>query len=256
MAKINNGLFTSKTDNWSTPIDFYKELNKEFNFQLNPCCSSENQKCNFGYTVEDDGLSQNWTQYGAVFMNPPYGRVIKDWMEKAHKTAQSGTTVVCLVPARTDTRWFQDYCIEPGYEIRYIRGRLKFGESTNSAPFPSAVIIMKKTDGHSPDYDKGWAYGVWFACERLVSNGRADLAEEILVSSQLEEAEFRQVLSETQYMEEQMNALLGEVFEKAECEYCQTTKLRRDLQVITGEAGRCGTLACYDCRLKKEVEEK
>lgn len=131
--------FSSKTDLWSTPQDFFDNLNAKYNFTLDPCATAENAKCEKFYTPEDDGLSKDWSNE-IVFMNPPYGRGIVRWMEKA---ANSGTTVVCLVPARTDTRWWHSYVIDMGAEVQFVRGRLKFGESKNSAPFPSAVVIYR-----------------------------------------------------------------------------------------------------------------
>lgn len=135
---INNGLFTSKTDMWATPQEFYNLLNEEFHFELDVCAIAENAKCDKYYTPEIDGLKQEWK--GICWMNPPYGRDIRDWMKKAYEESQKGTTIVCLVPARTDTRWWHDYCMKG--EIRFIKGRLKFGNSKNSAPFPSAVVIF------------------------------------------------------------------------------------------------------------------
>lgn len=136
---INKGLMTSKTPEWETPKDFFDELNKEFHFTLDPCATLENAKCANYFTKEQDGLKQPWG--GVVFCNPPYGRVIGDWMRKAHTEAQNGAVVVCLVPARTDTRWFHDYAMKG--EIRFIKGRLKFGGSKNSAPFPSAIVVFR-----------------------------------------------------------------------------------------------------------------
>lgn len=131
-------MFSSKTPEWATPQDLFDELNKEFNFTLDPCATKENAKCKKYYTKEDDGLSKDW--YGeTVFMNPPYGREIGKWVKKA---ALSATTVVCLLPARTDTKWFHLY-INNVAEIRFIKGRLKFGDSKNSAPFPSMIVIYK-----------------------------------------------------------------------------------------------------------------
>jgi phage N-6-adenine-methyltransferase len=134
--------FSSATDDWATPQAFFDELNKEFNFTLDVCASASNAKCANYYTAQDDGLKQEWA--GVVWMNPPYGRTIKQWMAKAVEAADNGATVVCLVPARTDTAWFQDYAMKG--EIRFIRGRLKFGNSKNSAPFPSALVILGKND--------------------------------------------------------------------------------------------------------------
>ncbi|MFD1705257.1 DNA N-6-adenine-methyltransferase [Siminovitchia sediminis] len=135
---INNGLFTSNTDMWATPQDFFDKLNAEFNFELDVCATEDNAKCSKYYSPEEDGLQQEWK--GICWMNPPYGRVIGDWVKKAYESSLKGATVVCLLPARTDTKWWHDYCMKG--EIRFVKGRLKFGESKNSAPFPSAVVIF------------------------------------------------------------------------------------------------------------------
>lgn len=131
--------FSSATDLHATPQAFFDKLNEEFHFELDVCATAENAKCAKFFTKDDDGLSQSWK--GVVFMNPPYGREIIKWMQKAHWSSQCGATVVCLVPARTDTRWWHEYAIQ--HEIRFIRGRLKFGDAKNSAPFPSAVVVMR-----------------------------------------------------------------------------------------------------------------
>lgn len=134
-------MFSSKTAEWTTPQAFYDRLNQEFNFTLDPCCTDETAKCSTYYTEADDGLAQPWAGH-SVFMNPPYGRSIKDWIRKAYEESRKpNTVVVALIPARTDTRYWHDYCMEAS-EIRFIKGRLKFGESNNSAPFPSAVVVF------------------------------------------------------------------------------------------------------------------
>ena len=135
------GLFSSKTDMWETPQNFFDELNKEFRFTCDVCAIEENAKCAKFYTPEQDGLKQTWG--GVCWMNPPYGREIGKWVKKA---SESNATVVCLLPARTDTRWFHDY-IYGKAEIRFVRGRLKFGGSKNSAPFPSMVVVFRGTRG-------------------------------------------------------------------------------------------------------------
>lgn len=135
----DNVHFSSKTDLWSTPQDFFDEMNKEFDFDFDVCALPENAKCKKYFTPEQDGLKQEWK--GTCWMNPPYGRQIKHWIKKAYKSSLHGATVVCLLPARTDTSWWHDYCMNG--EIRFIRGRLKFGGCKNSAPFPSAVVIFK-----------------------------------------------------------------------------------------------------------------
>ena len=135
-------MFSSKTDEWSTPQDFFNELNKEFNFTLDPCATPENAKCEKYYTKEDDGLKQDWSGE-TVFCNPPYGRVIKDWVKKCYEESRKeNTTVVMLIPARTDTSYFHDYIYNKAKEIRFIRGRLKFGNAKNPAPFPSMVVVF------------------------------------------------------------------------------------------------------------------
>ena len=137
---INTGLFTSKTDQWATPQNFFDKLNTQYNFELDVCADKTNHKVEKYYDEQDNGLIQPWAPY-RCWMNPPYGRVIGQWMKKAYDESQLGALVVCLVPARTDTKWWHDYAMRGGVE--FIRGRLKFGDSKNSAPFPSAVIVFK-----------------------------------------------------------------------------------------------------------------
>lgn len=134
-------MFSSKTDQWATPQWFFDDLNKEFNFTLDPCADDSNHKCDKYFTKKEDGLLQDWSGE-IVFCNPPYGREIGKWVKKAYEEHQKGATVVILVPARTDTRWFHDYIYQKA-ELRFIKGRLKFGDATNSAPFPSMVVIFK-----------------------------------------------------------------------------------------------------------------
>ncbi len=132
--------FSSATDAWATPQEVFDELNREFQFTLDPCATKENATCKKFYTKEDNGLLQSW-EGERVFCNPPYGREIGKWVKKAYEASEGGATVVCLLPARTDTKWFHEYCKQG--EIRFIKGRLKFGEAKNSAPFPSMVVVFK-----------------------------------------------------------------------------------------------------------------
>lgn len=135
-------MFSSKTDLWSTPQDFFNKLDKEFHFNLDPASTHENAKCEKHYTVEENGLIQDW-QGHVVFCNPPYGREIAKWVEKAYiESKKDNTTVVMLIPSRTDTKWFHKYIYNVAKEIRFIKGRLKFGGSKNSAPFPSMVVVF------------------------------------------------------------------------------------------------------------------
>lgn len=129
--------FSSKTDDWQTPPEFFKKLDRIFGFTLDPCASASNAKCVRYYTMADDGLSKSWDGE-RVFMNPPYGRDIGNWMRKA---SEAKALVVCLVPARTDTQWWHDYVVAAGAHVTYLRGRLKFGRGLAPAPFPSAIVV-------------------------------------------------------------------------------------------------------------------
>lgn len=137
---INAVMFSSNKDLWETPQEFFNKLDAEFHFDLDVCAIPSNAKCQRYYTPEDDGLSQPWE--GRVWCNPPYGRQISKWVQKAAQSAAEGAIVVMLLPARTDTKWFHNY-IYGQREIRFVSGRLKFGGSKNSAPFPSMVVVFK-----------------------------------------------------------------------------------------------------------------
>ena len=133
-------MFSSETDNWATPQDFFDQLNARFSFTLDPCADAKNHKCERYFTREDDGLNQDWGG-NIVFCNPPYGREIGKWVKKCHDEAQKPQTVcVMLIPARTDTRWFHEY-IYGKAQIEFVRGRLKFGGG-GAAPFPAMVVIF------------------------------------------------------------------------------------------------------------------
>jgi phage N-6-adenine-methyltransferase len=146
---INPALFSSNSEEWSTPQGLLDELDKEFHFELDAAATVENAKCKKFWTKEDDGLKQSWaiSTKNSVWLNPPYSRNLDQWIHKAHTYANTyNIKTVMLLPARTDTAWFHDF-IYNQYEIRFIRGRLKFGNSKNSAPFPSMLVIF---DGKSP----------------------------------------------------------------------------------------------------------
>lgn len=131
--------FSSASDEWPTPRAYFDTVSREFGpFDLDPCATPESAKAPRFFTKADDGLAQEW--HGRVWMNPPYGRTIGAWMRKAYESAQGGAMVVCLVPARTDTGWWHDYAMKGS--VRFLRGRLKFGDSKNSAPFPSALVVF------------------------------------------------------------------------------------------------------------------
>lgn len=134
---MTNVHFMSQNMNWQTPEGFYKGLDEEFHFDFDPCPTD--------YCPTDpvfNGLQIEWKKRN--FMNPPYGRAIVAWMKKAYEESLKGRLVVCLVPSRTDTRWWHDYAMKAD-EIRFIKGRLKFQGATNSATFPSALVIFSGT---------------------------------------------------------------------------------------------------------------
>ncbi len=137
---MNEVHFSSKTVEWHTPPEFFKNLDEEFKFNLDPSATIENTKCEKFFTKQDDGLKQSWEGY-RVFCNPPYGYGIGEWIKKMHE----GGAEICvgLLPARTDTRWFHDHVLGKS-EIRFIKGRLKFSGHKWNAPFPNMVVIWRK----------------------------------------------------------------------------------------------------------------
>lgn len=137
-TELSNALFSTGNVEWSTPDELFGELDKIFNFALDACASRTNAKCPHYFTKGQDALRQRWN--GTVWMNPPYGNQIGAFMQKAYEESVAGATVVCLVPSRTDTRWWHGYAKRG--QIFFLRGRLKFGGATSSAPFPSAIVIF------------------------------------------------------------------------------------------------------------------
>lgn len=140
-----NVMFSHKTDSWATPEWLFKKLDKVYKFTLDPAADHFNRKCAKYYTLDDDGLKQDWAGE-TVFINPPYSKIY-DWVKKAHSEALiNKTTSVMLLPARTDTKWFHEFCLDGVVveELTFIKGRLKFGEGKNSAPFPSMVVVFGK----------------------------------------------------------------------------------------------------------------
>ena len=134
-------LFAHQSDEWETPQPIFDGLNSEFHFTLDPCATAENHKCETFFTIKQNGLLQNWGGQ-TVFCNPPYSE-IGAWVEKAFRESRKdNTTVVLLIPSRTDTKYFHNFIYQRA-EIRFVRGRIKFGDSKNSAPFPSMVVVFR-----------------------------------------------------------------------------------------------------------------
>lgn len=148
---MNAALLSSKNMDWCTPQNVFDKLDAEFHFALDVAATENSAKCENFFTPETDGLNQSWSCCGSVFCNPPYGRELKKWVRKAYTEAQSGQTIVLLIPARTDTAFFHDY-IYGKAEIRFVRGRLTFTDVDGNpkrdkrgrampAPFPSMVVV-------------------------------------------------------------------------------------------------------------------
>jgi site-specific DNA-methyltransferase (adenine-specific) len=132
--------FMSEHINWATPQAIFDKLNAEFDFTLDPCADISNAKCKKFYTLKENGLAQDWSKE-RVFMNPPYGKEISKWIKKAYQESKKGALVICLIPSRTDTKWWHDFVLN-AKQIRFIKGRLSFNDGDNTAPFPSAIIVF------------------------------------------------------------------------------------------------------------------
>ena len=143
---MNEIMFSSNSNEWATPQAFFDKLDARHHFTLDPCATKENAKCKKFYTIAENGLLQDWGGE-CVFCNPPYGRGIAKWVEKAYnETRKPNTKVVMLIPARTDTSYWHEWIFPHATHIDFVRGRIKFGNSKNSAPFPSAVVEFQNTD--------------------------------------------------------------------------------------------------------------
>lgn len=172
---MNTGLYSSNTDQWATPQALFDRLDRQYGpFDLDVCATPDNTKCEHYFTEDEDGLQQAWT--GRCWCNPPYGRSIGKWVHKAHSASLQGSTVVCLLPARTDTRWWQDYCLPYG-EITYLRGRVRFGSGSGSAPFPSAVVVFRPQ--------------TLYICEQCGISYRPTRADSAYCSSRCRQAAYR-----------------------------------------------------------------
>ncbi len=142
---IAKTLYSSKHDDWGTPQVLFDRLHEIYDFQLDAAASPRNAKCPRFFTTKDDALTKSWLEYQRIWLNPPYGRNIGDWMKKAFEESRRGALVVCLVHARTDTRWWHNW-VESKAQVTFLKGRLKFTRGENSeiaqsAPFPSVLVV-------------------------------------------------------------------------------------------------------------------
>ena len=140
---LQKAMVSSKTNEWATQQLLFEDLDKEFKFTLDPCSTHQNHKCDKYFTIEDDGLKQDWSNE-IVFMNPPYGGHTGDWIKKALEESRKGAVVVCLIVSSTDRSYWHDYIFPYASQIRFIRGRLKFGDAKSTAPFASALVIFSQ----------------------------------------------------------------------------------------------------------------
>ncbi|MCP3475071.1 phage N-6-adenine-methyltransferase [Bradyrhizobium sp. CCGUVB1N3] len=136
---VHDALYSSRSEEWPTPRDLFEELDNEFRFTLDPCATPFNTKCRKFFTSDDNGLLQDWGKE-RVFCNPPYGRHMWEWARKCFLASENGALVVMLAHARTDTRWFHEWVYRKA-KLRFLRGRVRFGHGTQSAPFPSLIAI-------------------------------------------------------------------------------------------------------------------
>lgn len=143
---LSKSLFSSESIEWGTPDDLFNALQEVFWFTLDPCSTKENAKCSKFYTKEDDGLAQSWADE-RVFVNPPYGRTVTEtWVQKSYQeSVENNAMVVMLLPARTDTKFQHNLVFRHAVAIAFIKGRLKFSNCKDSAPFPSQIVVF--TDG-------------------------------------------------------------------------------------------------------------
>jgi site-specific DNA-methyltransferase (adenine-specific) len=146
--------FSSASNEWATPDAIFAKIDAAYGpFDLDPCCTKETAKCKTFITAEQDGLSQPWSQF-RVFMNPPYGRAIGKWVQYAYEQSCNGGYVVCLIPSRTDTKWWHKYCMR-AERIVFFKGRIKFVQAGKKAPapFPSCLVIFRKSVDKRPIFD-------------------------------------------------------------------------------------------------------
>lgn len=160
LAHDRKVIFSSESDEWSTPSNIFIALNQQYGFTLDPAASKENHKCPKFYDKNDDGLSKSWKDE-RVFLNPPYSET-KKWIEKSLQEKDSAEVVVLLIAARTDTQAFHEL-LKHAKTIMFIKGRLKFNNSKNSAPFPSCVVVLEKNHTN----DNGGMPAVWSISNKI-----------------------------------------------------------------------------------------
>ena len=169
--------FSSATNEWQTPPAVFAQLHRRFQFTLDPCATEENHKCEKYFTKSDDGLSKSWANE-RVFMNPPYGREIGHWIRKAY--LETSALVVCLIPSRTDTKYWHEYCMKSD-EVWFIEGRIKFGDGCKPAPFPSSIVVFNVGRSNNRLH---WTAGMLPVFKSVQARSLIQSAELVLASRQ------------------------------------------------------------------------
>ena len=159
---LQKAMVSSKSNEWETPQALFDELNDEFHFTLDPCATKDNAKCPNFCTIADNGLSRSWSGE-VVFMNPPYGGHTREWIEKAWYESHNGAIIVCLIVSATDRSYWHDYIFPHADEIRWLRGRVTFGEAKSTAPFASAIVVFSgknnsQKQGYQMQRQGKWQY--------------------------------------------------------------------------------------------------
>jgi len=143
---IQNNAFKSESEEYETPKEIFEPLQKEFNLQLDVCASSSNHKLDNYFTKEDDALTKDWHKHGNFWMNPPFGRQLKKWIQKAYEESTKGVIGVSILPVRSNTNWWHELIIDVGAEVRFLKGRIKFNDCIKGAWLPFAIVIWKSED--------------------------------------------------------------------------------------------------------------
>ncbi len=140
---IGENSFKSKSEEYETPKEIFESLQREFNLQLDVCATRENTKCKKFYDKEDNALIQDWWRFGNFWMNPPFGRQLKKWVQKAYEESQKGVTGVCILPVRSNTLWWHKYIIDTKVEVRFLKGEIKFSNHKRGLWLPFAIVIFR-----------------------------------------------------------------------------------------------------------------
>ncbi|GAI17513.1 unnamed protein product [marine sediment metagenome] len=134
-------IFKSESTEYETPKEIFEPLQKEFDLRLDVCATKENAKCELFFTKEEDALSKDWNEN--FWMNPPFSRNLKKWVQKAYEESEKGVTGVLLLPVGSNTLWWHKYIIDTKAEVRFLKGEIKFSNQKRGLWLPFAIIIYE-----------------------------------------------------------------------------------------------------------------